>query len=43
VGPGANVLVGGSRGSVALQPLSVQQQTDFDIAAGVGEDARMCV
>jgi hypothetical protein len=37
VGLGANVLVGGSNGSVALQPLSVQEQTGFDIAAGVGE------
>ena len=37
VGLGANVLVGGSNGSVALQPLSVQGQTGFDIAAGVGE------
>jgi hypothetical protein len=37
VGLGANVLVGGSSGSVALQPLSVQEQTGFDIAAGVGE------
>jgi hypothetical protein len=37
VGLGANVLVGGSRRSVALQPLSVQGQTGFNIAAGVGE------
>jgi hypothetical protein len=37
LGLGANVLVGGSNGSVALQPLSVQEQTGFDIAAGVGE------
>ena len=36
-GLGANVLVGGSRRSVALQPLSVQGQTGFNIAAGVGE------
>jgi hypothetical protein len=37
VGLGANVLVGGSQQSVALQPLSVQGQTGFNIAAGVGE------
>jgi hypothetical protein len=36
VGLGANVLVGGS-GSVALQPVSVQGQYGFNIAAGVGE------
>ena len=35
-GLGANVLVGGSSRSVALQPLSVQGQTGLDIAAGVG-------
>jgi hypothetical protein len=37
VGLGANVLVGGSNRSVALQPVSVQGQIGFDIAAGVGE------
>lgn len=37
VGLGANVLVGGSNGSVALQPLSVQGQVGFDLAAGIGE------
>lgn len=37
VGLGANVLVGGSNGSVALQPLSVQGQIGFDVAAGVTE------
>ena len=35
-GLGANVLVGGSNRSVALQPLSVQGQTGLNIAAGVG-------
>jgi hypothetical protein len=35
VGLGANVLVGGSRRSVALQPLSVQGQTGFNIAAPI--------
>jgi hypothetical protein len=35
-GLGANVLVGGSNRTVALQPLSVQGQLGLDIAAGVG-------
>lgn len=35
-GLGANVLVGGSRRSVALQPLSVQGQVGLDIAGGIG-------
>ena len=35
-GLGANVLVGGSNRSVALQPLSVQGQIGLNIAAGVG-------
>jgi hypothetical protein len=35
-GLGANVLVGGSNQSVALQPLSVQGQLGFDIAGGIG-------
>jgi Protein of unknown function (DUF992) len=35
-GLGANVLVGGSRRTVALQPVSVQGQVGLDIAAGVG-------
>ncbi len=37
VGLGANVLVGGSQNGIALQPLSLQGQTGFDIAAGVSE------
>jgi hypothetical protein len=36
-GLGANALVGGSRRTVALQPLSLQGQIGLDIAAGVGE------
>jgi hypothetical protein len=36
-GLGANVLVGGSNRTVALQPLSLQEQTGLDIAAGIGE------
>ncbi len=35
IGAGANVLVGGSRDSVVLQPLSIQGQTGLSIAAGV--------
>jgi hypothetical protein len=34
-GLGANVLVGGSNRSVALQPLSVQGQVGLNVAAGV--------
>jgi Protein of unknown function (DUF992) len=36
-GLGANVLVGGSNRTVALQPLSLQGQVGIDFAAGVGE------
>jgi len=36
-GLGANVLVGGSNRTVALQPLSLQGQVGLDIAAGVGD------
>jgi hypothetical protein len=35
VGLGANALVGGSRNSIALQPLSVEANTGLDITAGV--------
>ena len=35
VGAGANVLVGGSGQSFTLQPVSVEGQTGFDVAAGV--------
>lgn len=35
-GLGANVLVGGSNRSIALQPLSVQGQMGLNIAAGIG-------
>ena len=34
-GVGANVLVGGSNNTFTLQPLSVQGQTGFGIAAGI--------
>jgi hypothetical protein len=36
-GLGANVLVGGSNRTVALQPLSVQGQVGLDVAGGIGE------
>ncbi|WP_243371299.1 DUF992 domain-containing protein [Microvirga solisilvae] len=35
-GLGANVLVGGSQQSIALQPLSVSGQTGLNLALGVG-------
>ena len=37
VGLGANALVGGSRRSIALQPLSVEANTGVNLAAGVSE------
>ena len=37
VGLGANVLVGGSSKTFALQPVSLQTQTGLNIAAGVAE------
>ena len=36
VGLGANVLVGGSNKSIALQPVSVEGSTGFNVAAGIG-------
>lgn len=36
VGVGANALVGGARGGVTLQPLSVEAQSGLNVAAGVG-------
>ena len=40
-GLGANVLVGGSDRTVALQPISVQGQTGLNVAVGVtGLDLR---
>lgn len=35
VGGGANALVGGSENSFALQPISVQGQTGFNVSGGV--------
>lgn len=37
VGVGANVLVGGSGNSIALQPLSVEGTTGLNVATGVAE------
>ena len=37
VGVGANVLVGGSNRSIALQPLSIEGSTGLNIALGVAE------
>jgi hypothetical protein len=37
VGLGANVLVGGSNRTIALQPISVQGQTGLNLAVGVAE------
>jgi hypothetical protein len=37
IGLGANVLVGGSNNSVALQPLSLQGQTGLSVAVGLQE------
>jgi hypothetical protein len=37
VGLGANALIGGNGGAFTLQPVSVQTQSGFDLAAGVGE------
>jgi hypothetical protein len=36
-GIGANILVGGSYRTVELQPLSVQEQTGINVAAGIAE------
>jgi hypothetical protein len=36
-GIGANVLIGGSDRTIALQPVSVQGQTGLNVAAGVAE------
>lgn len=37
VGLGANVLVGGSGNSIALQPISVEGQTGLNVAVGLAE------
>jgi hypothetical protein len=37
VGAGANVLVGGSGNSIALQPVSIEGTTGLNVAAGIAE------
>ncbi len=37
VGLGANVLVGGSNNSIALQPLSIEGNTGLNVAAGIAD------
>lgn len=37
VGLGGNALVGGSNGTIALQPLSISGQTGLNLALGVGD------
>jgi Protein of unknown function (DUF992) len=37
VGLGANVLVGGSGNSIALQPVSIEGSTGLNVAAGIAE------
>jgi hypothetical protein len=37
LGVGANALVGGSKNSIVLQPLSVEGQTGINVAVGVAE------
>jgi hypothetical protein len=37
VGAGANVLVGGFKSSIALQPVSIEGQNGLNVAAGVAE------
>jgi hypothetical protein len=36
VGVGANALIGGLGGSIALQPLSIEGSTGLNVAAGIG-------
>ena len=37
IGAGANALVGGSNNTIALQPLSLEGQTGFNVALGVAD------
>ncbi|MBP0494145.1 DUF992 domain-containing protein [Roseomonas indoligenes] len=37
LGLGSNVLIGGSRDQVALQPLSIESSTGINVAAGIAE------
>lgn len=42
VGLGANVLVGGSANSIALQPLSIEGTTGLNVAAGIASMHLVC-
>lgn len=42
VGAGANVLVGGSANSIALQPLSIEGTTGLNVAAGIASISLQC-
>jgi hypothetical protein len=42
VGLGANVLVGGSANSIALQPLSIEGTTGLNVAAGIAQITLTC-
>jgi Protein of unknown function (DUF992) len=42
VGVGANVLVGGSGNSIALQPVSIEGTTGLNVAAGIAEMTLTC-
>jgi hypothetical protein len=42
VGLGANVLVGGSTNSIALQPLSIEGNTGLNVAAGIAAMTLSC-
>jgi uncharacterized protein DUF992 len=42
VGLGANVLVGGSANSIALQPVSIEGTTGLNVAAGIAEMSLTC-
>jgi hypothetical protein len=37
VGAGANVLVGGFKHSIALQPVSIEGENGLNVAAGIAE------
>ena len=43
VGAGANVLIGGSANSIALQPLSIEGTTGLNVAAGIASITLQCV
>jgi Protein of unknown function (DUF992) len=42
IGLGANVLFGGSNNSIALQPLSLEGNTGFDVAGGITAMSLTC-